>query len=113
MKLEEVLNIFKNDEELFAKITRRLDKNTKFVVLHPFKEVFTNFINNKTLLSEFIDTVRKDIQKKNLKDEKFSEEYCMAFEYNIKSFLDYYTCNDKNSEEGEEEEGEEQQEVGV
>lgn len=91
MKLEEIYSIYKKNEDLFANIVKKLDKETKFVVLKSFKEVFNNFISNEDLLADFITTVRIDIAKKNKKDENFRNDYCLAFEYNIKSFIDYYS----------------------
>jgi len=93
MKLGEVINLYKNNEELLSNILKRLDKNTKFIMLQPFKDVFNSFIENKELLQEFISTVKKDIQKKKKKDDLFKDDYCLAYEYNIKEFINYYSCN--------------------
>ncbi len=89
MKLDELIDIQKNNSDEMAKIIEKLEPFTKFVILSPFQEVFTYFTNNEELLQGFIDKVMSDVNKKNKK--KMNKEYEKALEYNIKTFVDYFS----------------------
>ena len=90
MKLKEIADIFIHDKEKFKLITEKLDNTTRFVVLEPFKDVFSNFLNDHELFKNFVNKVRLDLEKKN-KDEEIRPHYYDIFQGNAKNFLDYYS----------------------
>ncbi len=88
MKLDELIQIQEHNLHQMAKITENLEPFTKFVILSPLKDVFTYFMNDESLLQGFIGRVKSDIYKKK---NKIKLEYIKALEYNIKTFVDYYS----------------------
>ena len=91
MDLSDLVKMFKEDRKKFDKIVKELDSVTKFVVLEPFKVVFTKFINTESLLEGFINKVKEDLRKRMLDSPKEDVDlYEKIFRQNMLNFINYY-----------------------
>lgn len=94
MDCEQIVNIFKNEPERFNRLVKDLDETTKFIILQPFKKVFTKFASDKVLIQKFLEKVKEDLENRKNTKRKFDniDRYVEEIHKNIHLFVDYYTA---------------------